>query len=215
MTNSQGEFLYISNRAELVLGSVPFIVPILRPEKSGRDEFVYWRPVSSRLEADTGAGQNLFAQLRGRGNDLIYYDWEITEQRLNHGRQFYDLASIMSTGGAIARDQYCVQALDFSDCTQAGQLRDGDHPDESSGTRAGSQVSRWLYGFRTGHAVGLDGFARLPAYVRNAGASAGCETGFSGRSYTNAPSAKTNDTIPAKAAAPAIQPQNRQHLRRE
>jgi hypothetical protein len=40
MPDSQGDFLYVSNRAELILGSVPFIVPMLRPEKSGRDEFV-------------------------------------------------------------------------------------------------------------------------------------------------------------------------------
>jgi hypothetical protein len=94
MTNSQGEFLYVSNRAELILSSVPFIVPMLRPEKSGRDEFIFgaiFPPVPKR----TPVPDELFAQLRGR-NNLLYYDWEITEQRLSHGKQFYQLASIIN-----------------------------------------------------------------------------------------------------------------------
>lgn len=93
MPNSQGEFLYVSNRAELILSGVPFIVPMLRPEKSGRDEFVFgaiFPPPPKR----TPVPDELFAQIRGR-NNLVYYDWEISEQRLSHGNQFYQLASIV------------------------------------------------------------------------------------------------------------------------
>lgn len=93
MTNSQGEFLYVSNRAEVILSGVPFIVPMLSAEKNGHDEFILgaiFPPAPKR----TPVPDELFAQFRGR-NNLIYYDWEITEQRLNHGRQFYQLASIV------------------------------------------------------------------------------------------------------------------------
>jgi hypothetical protein len=37
----------------------------------------------------------LFAQVRGRTN-LVYYDWEITEDRLSHSRQLYQLAALVA-----------------------------------------------------------------------------------------------------------------------
>jgi hypothetical protein len=94
LTNSQGQFLYVSNRAELILGGVPFIVPMLRPEKNGRDDFLFGAifPPSPK---PVPPPDELYAQVRGR-NNLIYYDWEITEQRLTHAKQFYQLLSIVN-----------------------------------------------------------------------------------------------------------------------
>jgi hypothetical protein len=92
-TNALGDFLYSSNRAELIWSGVPFIVPRLRPEKSGRDEYLMAGlfPLAGN---QTPAPDELFAQVRGRTN-LLYYDWEITEHRALHGNMFYQLASIV------------------------------------------------------------------------------------------------------------------------
>lgn len=92
-SHPQGEFLYASNRAELLLGSVPFIVPMLRPEKNGSDQFIFGT-IFPPAPKPTPVPDEVFAQVRGRTN-LVYYDWEITEQRLHHGLQFYQLSSII------------------------------------------------------------------------------------------------------------------------
>src|SRR5206468_5846181 len=39
--NSRGEFFYVSNKAELIWGSLPFIAPTLRAEKNGNDEYLF------------------------------------------------------------------------------------------------------------------------------------------------------------------------------
>ncbi len=94
-TNLQGKFLYGSNRAELLLaGGLPWITPKLQPVKDGKDEYVVGGlfPLPPKT---TPVPEDLFAQIRGRTN-LLYYDWEITEHRLNHGKQFYQLASLIN-----------------------------------------------------------------------------------------------------------------------
>ena len=94
-TNLQGRFLYGTNRSELLLSGVPWIAPMLHPVKDGKDEYLMGGifPLSPK---HTPVPDELFAQVRGRTN-LLYYDWEITEHRLNHGKQFYQLASILNS----------------------------------------------------------------------------------------------------------------------
>lgn len=93
-TNLKGNFLFGTNRSELILGGVPWIAPMLRPVKDGRDEYLVGTlfPLPPK---HTPVPEELFSQIRGR-NNLMYYDWEITEHRLNHGKQFYQLASIIN-----------------------------------------------------------------------------------------------------------------------
>lgn len=94
-SNLLGRFLYGTNRSELLLSGVPWIAPSLRPVKNGKDEYLMGGifPLSPK---HTPVPDELFAQVRGRTN-LLYYDWEITEHRLNHGKQFYQLASILNS----------------------------------------------------------------------------------------------------------------------
>src|SRR6185503_2324109 len=89
-----GSFLYSTNKSEFVWDGVPFITPLLRPHKNGRDEYLFGGlfPLGPK---HTPVPDELFAQVRGRTN-LVYYDWEITEHRLTHGRQFFQLASILN-----------------------------------------------------------------------------------------------------------------------
>ena len=92
-TRLQGNFLYATNKAEMIWGEVPFIIPMLHPRRNGRDEYLFGGifPLSQK---HTPVPEELFAQVRGRTN-LIYYDWEITEHRLAHGKMFFQLASIL------------------------------------------------------------------------------------------------------------------------
>ncbi len=89
LTNSHGEFFYVSNRAELVWGSLPFSVPVIHAEQNGKDEFLF-AAIFPLQSPPTPVPEELFAQVRGRTN-LIYYDWELTDERLVHGKQFYQL----------------------------------------------------------------------------------------------------------------------------
>jgi hypothetical protein len=91
-TNMQGDFLYISNRAELMWGNLPFIAPHIRPEKDATTEYLYGG-IFPHPRTHTPMPEPLIAQVRGRTN-LVYYDWEITEDRLNHSRQLYQLAAL-------------------------------------------------------------------------------------------------------------------------
>lgn len=94
-TNLQGKFLYGTNRHELLLaGGLPWITPWLTAAANGRDEYILGG-LFPMAPTHTPVPDELFAQIRGRTN-LLYYDWEITEHRLNHGKQFYQLASLIN-----------------------------------------------------------------------------------------------------------------------
>lgn len=89
----QGNFLYSTNRAEILWGNVPWIIPRLHPHQNGRDEYLFGS-IFPLGQKHTPVPDELFAQVRGRTN-LIYYDWEITEHRLTHGWMFFQLASML------------------------------------------------------------------------------------------------------------------------
>jgi hypothetical protein len=67
---------------------------MLRPAKDGRDEYLVGSlfPLNPK---HTPIPEDLFSQFRGR-NNLLYYDWEITEHRLAHADQFYQLFTILN-----------------------------------------------------------------------------------------------------------------------
>ena len=95
VTNARGDFFFVSNRAEVVWADLPFMVPVLHAERNGKDNFLVGGnfPLSAN---QTPVPPELYAQVRGRTN-LLYYDWEITQERLTHAKQFYQLAC-MATG---------------------------------------------------------------------------------------------------------------------
>ena len=108
----QGSFLYSTNKAEMLWGGVPWISPRLHPHRNGRDEYLFGGIFPLGLK-HTPVPDELFAQVRGRTN-LVYYDWEITEHRLTHGKQFFQLASIINgrpppTTNSVS--QRCLSAI--------------------------------------------------------------------------------------------------------
>jgi hypothetical protein len=92
--NPPGTFLWISNRAEWIWSGLPLVIPHVRPARSGNQEFL----VAGLFPApgpSNAAPPELFAQVIGRTN-LLYYDWELTDQRLPHARHTFQLSDIIA-----------------------------------------------------------------------------------------------------------------------
>jgi hypothetical protein len=87
------QVVYWSNRAELMWQGVPLAVPTLRPLRDSGSDYVLacLFPLSSPTNAPPPA--QLYAQLQGRQN-LAYYDWEYTQERLRHMRPLYQILDI-------------------------------------------------------------------------------------------------------------------------
>jgi hypothetical protein len=89
-----GEFAYLSNKSELFWQGLPLAVPYLHPLQDAETEYL----VGGLFPSAPGTNPpppELFAQLRGR-KDLVYYDWEITEERLKATRPLYQLLDILN-----------------------------------------------------------------------------------------------------------------------
>jgi hypothetical protein len=95
LTNAQGEFVYVTNKAEVVWSGLPWLIPILQAETNGKDQYLMGGlfPLPPK---HVPPPEELFNQIQGRTN-LVYYDWEITERRLIHANQLYQLASIFDS----------------------------------------------------------------------------------------------------------------------
>ena len=94
LKDSMGDLGWKSNKAELVWFGLPFIVPQLRPTWDGKEGFLFAElfPMSPRTNAPP---PELFNQVIGQ-KDLVYYDWEITQARIPHARQMYQLYNIVN-----------------------------------------------------------------------------------------------------------------------
>jgi hypothetical protein len=87
-----GSFLWISNRAEWIWSGLPLLIPHLRPERAPNGDFLFaglFPPGKSNA-----APAELFGQVLGRTN-LIYYDWELTQERLAQMRHMAQLLDII------------------------------------------------------------------------------------------------------------------------
>lgn len=93
-TNEPGNFLWISNRAEWLWSGLPLFIPHLRPERSPNGEFLFAGlfPPGPKSNA---APAELLAQVMGRTN-LVYYDWELTHERLSQMRHMAQLLDIIN-----------------------------------------------------------------------------------------------------------------------
>jgi hypothetical protein len=100
ITNTLGEtfgkFQTTNNRTVARWTGIPFISPFLRvtPGWPANDGFVDGglRPNSWWIKPPP---EDLYRQFLNRTN-LLYYDWELTDQRVMHGKQLYQLSSMMS-----------------------------------------------------------------------------------------------------------------------
>ncbi|HXI54233.1 MAG TPA: hypothetical protein VNH84_22125 [Candidatus Saccharimonadales bacterium] len=107
VTNVRGDFFYVSNRSELAWIDLQYMIPVVHADRMGLDDYLVGGtfPLSDKR---TPPPDKLFEQVRGRTN-LFYYDWEITQARLVHGKQFYQLLCgatgrhVPSTNTAVQR----------------------------------------------------------------------------------------------------------------
>lgn len=90
--NTTGEILWASNRAELRWQGLPFVTPSLRALHTNSGDFLFFS-MFPRAPKTNPPPSELFAQMAGR-NNLVYYDWEITQERLHELRQLGTLLSI-------------------------------------------------------------------------------------------------------------------------
>jgi hypothetical protein len=89
-----GDFFWVSNRAELLWQGLPLMSPLLKATRTPEGEFV-WVQMFPAPATSTNPPPELFAQVSNRPN-LVYYSWEITEQRLNSWRQWFQLLPLFS-----------------------------------------------------------------------------------------------------------------------
>ena len=93
--NVMGNFVWASNRAEILWQGLPWIVPYLRPLQHEGNQYLFFG-MFPRIRSSNTPPAELFGQLADR-KDLAYYDWEITGPRSVHARQLYQLAHLINS----------------------------------------------------------------------------------------------------------------------
>ena len=90
-----GNIIRLKDRPELVWKDLPLLVPYLHPVSERNRGYLHGGlfPVAPPTNAPP---PQLFEQLTGPTN-LVYYDWEITQQRLNQLRPLLELGSVVLT----------------------------------------------------------------------------------------------------------------------
>ena len=92
LSQSIGGFALISNRNELVWQGWPVIVPYVRAVRDHGTDYLLGGLFPLRSSTNRPPPE-LFGQLKDRPN-LVYYDWEITQERLVHAKQLQQLWDI-------------------------------------------------------------------------------------------------------------------------
>jgi hypothetical protein len=93
-TNSPGQFLWISNRAEWIWSDLPMIIPYVRPQRLRHGDYLVAGMFPMKPGSNTAPAE-LLRQVTTRTN-LVYYDWEITQDRLSHAREIIQLVDIIN-----------------------------------------------------------------------------------------------------------------------
>ena len=93
-TYQVGEISRSTNRTELVWRNLPFLAPFLRPFKGTSTGFVIGGLFANYLSTNKPPAE-LFAQILGRTN-LLYYQWEITQEQLNTWPPLLQLISMIA-----------------------------------------------------------------------------------------------------------------------
>jgi hypothetical protein len=82
-----GSMLYVTNRSELYWTELPLITPLVKSATDQKQDYVIVALAPMR-KPTMPPPHELFSQLKGRTN-LLYYDWEITQDRLLEWRRIY------------------------------------------------------------------------------------------------------------------------------
>ena len=88
-----GEFVYASNRAEVLWSGIPFIFPTVKASIGPRGARYVTGGLFPQPPRGYLAPPELFSQVNTRTN-LLYYDWELSDQRIEHTKQLLPLLSI-------------------------------------------------------------------------------------------------------------------------
>lgn len=88
-----GEFVYASNRTEVLWSGIPFIFPTVKASIGPRGARYITGGLFPQPPRGYLAPPELFGQVNTRTN-LLYYDWELSDQRIEHAKQLLPLLSI-------------------------------------------------------------------------------------------------------------------------
>lgn len=94
LTNHVGSFVWVSNKSEILWQGLPFILPRLHPISDGGLEYLV-AEILPMQPKKTSPPAELFHEFMNRTN-LVYYDWEITGERLPHATQLHQLYNIIN-----------------------------------------------------------------------------------------------------------------------
>ncbi|MBU6401084.1 MAG: hypothetical protein KGS61_12245, partial [Verrucomicrobia bacterium] len=92
--HNMGQIRWVTNRTELNWIGLPFIQPSLRAVREPAGQFLFGG-LFQPLPSTNPPPPQLMAQIAGRSN-LVYYDWELTGERLIHWRALEQLHSIIA-----------------------------------------------------------------------------------------------------------------------
>ncbi|MBI5385989.1 MAG: hypothetical protein HZA90_15035 [Verrucomicrobia bacterium] len=88
-----GNIAWNTNHQSVVWSGLPMAMPQVSAIKDRKAEYLYGS-FFPRMNSTNRPPPELFQQIEGR-NNLVYYDWEITGERLKQWRPFYQLTDIM------------------------------------------------------------------------------------------------------------------------
>jgi hypothetical protein len=112
LTNHMGAVVWNSNKSEIVWQGQPFVVPRVRPLHDAGTDYLLAETYPVRPKTNAPLVE-LFGQFMPRTN-LVYYDWEITGERLPHAiqlHQYYDVANLLRYPGKEAPMQKWLQTI--------------------------------------------------------------------------------------------------------
>lgn len=93
---NNGNIFWISNKAELVWQGLPVMAPLLKAITEKNGQFVVGGLFPVVTEKKTPIPKELLNQFIGRTN-IMYYDWELTQERVVHWLQIYQLLPIFTS----------------------------------------------------------------------------------------------------------------------
>lgn len=96
MARRWGRLDWDTNRSELVWSGLPIVSPTVRVVREPAGDFLFGS-LFPMIRSTNPAPAALMAQVLGR-NNLVYYDWEITEDRINYWTSLGRLLTILMPG---------------------------------------------------------------------------------------------------------------------
>jgi hypothetical protein len=112
LTNgSIGEMTVLTNRPGILWRGLPVITPFVEAATDGKSPYLVGGLFPAKQDKAKPAPPELFAQLKKQKN-LVYYDWEITQERLKQWRPIWQAAQIVNgkSFGPSASDRW-IEAI--------------------------------------------------------------------------------------------------------